>query len=358
MKKIFFLLFLPFIFSSCLEEIEFDIPDDQRDKIAIQGKLLKGNPSIVEITVTSLFDFDGVNNPNRQAGAVVTLHRRNGQQIEIPYFIPRLSHYLEIEVDNPDFEIEENKEYQLRVELADSRKYESDWEMLLPTPNPNKIEIDVVQKQGFGNANTVEIQDYLEVYINTPLKANGASENQYFFWEKEGVHRLTGGLSSPDTSKICYVNHSISNDKLLLANGKTISGDSASIFLFDTRIDYRFAQGYYLTLYQQAMTQNAFEYFEKIDELIDRDATIFQTPAGRVRGNIFSSVPSEEVFGFFYVAQSDTIRLFIEPQDVGSPALFCPPEVIPMAETFDNYPCVDCLFALNSTLIKPDYWVE
>lgn len=56
-SKLFLLGCLFLVWAGCLDKIEFDRPDTIDSGIAIQGKLVKGSPSTIRVSIRKVFNF-------------------------------------------------------------------------------------------------------------------------------------------------------------------------------------------------------------------------------------------------------------------------------------------------------------
>ena len=118
-----------------------------------------------------------------------------------------------------------------------------------------------------------------------------------------------------------------------------------------------FAQGYYYTVYQRSLTKGAFEHWEQTKQVIERTGNLFEPPAGRINSN-FRNIEAPNdlgVFGYFSAFAQDTLRLYISPEEVGSPQLQCPRVPI-QGNPCPVSACCDCLIEPGSKLEKPDFW--
>ena len=118
MKKILFsiVLFLltAFIFSACLDEITLDNPIDLEESVAIQGSLIKGNPSRVDVFVSRLSNLTGVNLPKAILDAEVFVIDESGTELLLDN-INSGFYELEIPQNDPSFNVDINQKYQLKV---------------------------------------------------------------------------------------------------------------------------------------------------------------------------------------------------------------------------------------------------
>ena len=87
---------------------------------------------------------------------------------------------------------------------------------------------------------------------------------------------------------------------------------------------------------------------------------MFEPAAGKVITNMRSlNDPQEEVVGFFYATEIDTIRTYVSPEMAGLPDTLCIPWPIPPEVPVDSpYICIDCRIEPRSTFVKPSYWPD
>ena len=356
MKKIKWscLTFLLIFCSSCLEKIDFERPDTIKDGIVIQAKLIKGSPSIIEVSTTTLFDFFSI--PKNLPAEAVILIDEDNNQIELDKNQPGF-YSLEIPEDHPDFKIEYGKRYKLRIELL-SRVYESDWEIIQPTPEPDQLEVKIVEIDVLNNIGKIVKREALEFYISTDLKASNNSDNALLLWELVGVSKITDGpipiacnVSIDEVSKSCYVEFPpIENFKTF--NGPAFSRDRIEDFpILRLSFTSLLSEGYYLEVHQQATTQAAYDYWSSVSLAVDREGEVFQEPAGDINSNIINTEDSDKrVFGFFYATEQKTIRVYVDPELANNPPKFCTASLSDV--------CCNCENFENSTSVKPEWWTE
>jgi hypothetical protein len=172
------------------------------------------------------------------------------------------------------------------------------------------------------------------------------------------------GLTEPPSDpKTCYVTESTLVNNVPSASGQNFAGQINDLAILQERLDARFAEGYYLSVFQQSLTRGAFNYWAGVGQLINREGTIFEPPVGKLVSNIKNiDDPDDEAFGYFYAAQQDTIRLFVSPEFADTPSVRCPvifDTVDPNFDYCESVPlCCNCLSADRSQLERPDFWVE
>ena len=111
------------------------------------------------------------------------------------------------------------------------------------------------------------------------------------------------------------------------------------------------------------MSEGAYNYWNQISQVIDRDGNMFEPPAGRILSNfrnVEDNSQAENAYGYFFATQIDTSRLYVAPEDVGAPTAYCPWPVAQISSpgSCPRFPCCDCLLENGSQLSKPTYWVN
>ncbi len=343
-------LFLLLAFSACIDKIELPRPVVPDVGMLVQGKLRLGHPSTVSVNVFELYTLSS-NVPKPISGANVVLEDDEGHTL--PLGSNAAGSYLqEFNPDDPNFPISTGRQYRLKVSLPNGRKYQSAWEMLQPAPKPEYVEVAFAEQEFLDNQGILVMDTFARFSINTPLTTLLSTKPARLRWELDQGYKLTD-----NPGKTCFVVRKFIDENVFIFNG--VSAGKSSLdhyFLADTRVDARMAEGFYFLVYQQAITENAFGYFEELYQLLSKKGTLFDPPAGAIRTNIASlNEPDELTYGFFYVAQQDTVRVYISPEMAGSPSFQCPlpPRIGPGPPP---NPCDDCLLDLGARLERPYWW--
>lgn len=341
---------------ACLDQIDFDVPADLESAIVIQGKLVKGSPSIVRVEVSALFSFSA---SSRRLIDVreVTLFDESGTGLELPAIDIGI-YALEIPANHPTFSVESGRAYRLRVVTQDGRTYESLPDPLFPVPQATDLTAEIVEQEVFNAEGEAELLPLIQFSIDTPLRPAEGSEPPRLRWESFRTFRLTDVSREEQT---CYITEPTNVSRLNLLDAGRL--DAAAVVedlpIARELITYFFADGYYLTVYQESLSPEAFRYWSEVDELLERSGSIFEPPAGKVKSNLQNiEDPEDEVFGLFYAVEQDTIRTYVSPEFAGNLPAYCPPPVGP-GGLDDSHVCANCLEnAEVSTLTQPDFWVE
>lgn len=343
-------LFVLLTLFSCVDIIELPKPDIPELGMLVQGKLLYGNPSAVTVDVFELYTLSS-NVPRPIGGAQVVLEDDMGHSIGIGNQSAG-TYFRALSPDNPDFPIASGRQYRVVVSLPNGKQYQSSWETLLPAPKPDSLSVTFAVKEYLDQRGETRLDSFAEFSISTELIAPQASTRSNIRWEIDQGYKLTD-----DPGKTCYVVRKLLADNVLALNGPTAGQDRLTNYtLAEMRVDYRFAEGFYLLAYQQAITENAYGYFDELHQLLSKKGTLFDPPVGAIRSNIVSvGNPEELTYGFFYVAQQDTLRLYVSPETASFPKVYCP---LPPTngEAANPNACDDCLLDLGAGLARPAWW--
>lgn len=342
----------------CLTEITVDVPPGEAKHVAIRGRLQAGDTARVVVQINYLSDFVKFAVPESVSDATVFLFHENGQRLPIPS-IGDGEYQLLIPEGDYTLEVKPGASYQLSVQLPDGKTYLSGIEPLYPVPKPGSLQYEIENRAIIDDAGNLADGAFLRFLINTPLFHPDFVERSYLRWDFTGTYQFTESavnIPTPPLVKVCYITEGLNLENVVTYNGGENNGDVLhDFFLFEEPYDYRFAEGFYVTLLQESLSPAAYNYWENIGRVVSLSGTFFDAPPGKVLGN-FKNIddPSEEVYGFFYATQREMMRLFVPPADRRF-ARFCPASIEPEEE--DALPtCFDCLLKAGSTLQQPEFW--
>lgn len=356
---LFLLLFLLSL-TNCLEQFDFERPDSIKGAVAIQAKLVKGNPSTVQVILRDIFDF--FNSPKFITASRVYVLDEMDNRLELK--TRRQGFYrIEIPVDHPFFKVEFGSKYKIQIEGLKGNDYESDFDELFPAPIPDTLVIKETQTEFLDEFGKVRLFDQLSFFIDTPLKAKNATAKSRLIWELNGTARVT---DTPNAGrcriqrglapKSCYASYTPVKNYLTY-DGTSVSGERLDNFLLnESNYTNLYAEGYYLTIYQQAVSEGAYEYWSRVGTVVNRIGDVFQSPAGVVTSNIKNlDNPKQTVYGYFYTTEEHILRAYVSPDLGRNPPMQCP--ILSMSGDLAEF-CCNCLQLEDSTVEKPAWWVE
>ena len=338
-------------FNQCLDTITIDLDSDTIDNLVINGKLVKGNPSYA-VAIISRVIYYNPGNENPLNVKYVDIVDDLGNRI--PMFRTEAYKYeISIPQNDPVFQIEEGRRYGIIITTSE-KTYASDLDELLPVTPILDVSYSVGTEHLFESNGPGYDQDVVNFSASSSLIDLNQNPSR-IRWEAAYTYAV-----SDTAHKTCYVNQSIIDDQIRIYDGSSVQAAMVNEQLYQIPVSYDFAEGFYLTLYQEALSVSAYSYWEKVKTIIERNGNMFEVPAGKIQGNLHNEAdPSELVFGNFYVTQQETFRLYVDPADVGNPVTYCPYGPYVNGEriyTECAHNCCDCLRAANSTTTKPDFW--
>lgn len=362
LKFISCLLLISISIFTCIDEIEFEEPEALKNAISIQGKLTKGDPSVLRVQINNTFDFENVQ--KFIDAKYVEVIDQEGHTLELKSSIQGI-YELEIPANHPTFKVDYGNAFKIKLQLNNEAIYESTFDTLYAVPEPAELKVQKIQRESFNADGSIETTDLLNFNISTPLAVNNNSEKSYFLWELESVYKqsdvpATGGCVFPSCvntgsePKTCFLAiNPVRNYRVL--NGVDLSGDFVEhiTLLEEIASNAIFSEGYYLTVFQQSLSKLAYEYWLTANLVVNRTGSQLEGPAGKIQTNISNITNSDdEVYGYFFVTESKTKRVYVSPDFAGNPRTICPP---PLG---GNAVCCNCLCQVDSSLEQPEWWVE
>lgn len=343
-------------FTSCIEQISF--PTEREGGLfVIDGRYTDEN---IEQTVFLGFSSNRTSVPRPIETAQLRLFDDQGNSESYRHDPERPGTYV---LTGNRIKPQIGNSYHLQVALEDGRLYKSIPEKLLaPVASLNDIKYDFsLREESLGNTILTEVP-FIDVFIDVDF---GLAEGEPFYlrWDVEEVYKFSPtdfddfmGLIPPP----CYVHVFTSAQDINLFDGRNISQSSLSnILVGSQKLDQTFLERHYFSVYQRTISQEAYEYWRKIDRIVRNVGTIFDSPPAPIKGNMFNvEDPDEEILGYFEVASSQVLRFSTILQDLpielSAECTFEPEK--PRIEY--SRECLDCLRIRNSSLRRPVYFDE
>jgi len=361
MKKIIYIIIVGLTcWVACIDRIELDIPLSEERKLVIEGSVSKSGKE-VELyalvgTNTDIFDRGPKVNTIETAAIYLVYNGvevrdiplENGQRIRLP--LERFQSKAPGSTDDV---------FQLAVELTNGKRYLSAEERIIAVPAPDSLLLDPdTRKQLNANGSLLDV-NFVEVKVSSPI-TNENGEKVFLRWNFEGTYRFleqeppsTMPTASPD---FCYIPDRIGTNSIVLFNGAETSDDALIRYpILEIPYSIKLASGYYVSVYQQTLTPRAYNFWNKVRLNASSGQSLFDAVPGAVEGNIMNvDDEEEEVLGYFYASDVDTVRGFINPGRFGPPQLPTPP----CSTSPGSNRCRNCLTINRSSLVKPYFWIQ
>ena len=350
-------LLLAGLLTACVDEIDLGQAANLDEGIVLQGSLrFDGRTAEVDVKLEKLFSFAS-NRPDRIANATVTLESENGARRDLPY---RDGTYrTTLSVDDPDLELAAGTAYRITATTREGRTFASEYERIPAAVTPTELRAVPVTLRRVSptTGDFVEIPG-LSYRISVPAE-DADGRPAYFRFRADQTFALTmqmtGYFPLSDRDFPCYLTQPEITTEVAVLSGATYApGPVTDAEVFADEIDFRYAQGSYVTVYQENISAAAYRYFNQVATLADQSQSIFTNPPGPVTGNVYDEAGlTGNVFGYFYAANVQTIRRSVTPDEAGNPPTLCPFDAGP-----DQDPPLECTacFALPNAVDKPDFW--
>lgn len=347
--------------TTCLDEIDLGQGEALPDGIVFQGRInagVDGEPSDVQVRLERLFIAQESNRPSAVVTASVTFENSEGQTMSLPY--TNGAYRATIPDGDPTFRVEAGLGYRVTVTTREGEQYETDYDIL---PAPLAVEdIRAVLTQ-------VEVENAVGVPVDVPAFAYDVTapvaypdgSPTFIRWTQERTYKVTDlpevrpfDMNDP---KPCYVSRSFEGDDLILFSSLESPADRVDNFpLAPQVIDFEYSEGYVMTVFQEMISQEAYRYFNQIDQIASRESSLFEPPAGPVVGNARDvNGNTENVFGFFYATSRTFERFAISPEEAGNPGFYCP-----LSRGMSPFPqpnnCDNCLFISGAEEVRPSWF--
>jgi hypothetical protein len=250
--------------------------------------------------------------------------------------------------------------YHIEVVLRDGRSYATKPERVPDATGVDSPYFEVSTTSDFVDETEVKVS-VVNVYTNAQLPQGEkdyylrwSATETYMFEQTPIPNPLTGALPLP-----CYVDGIPDGQRITLFSTEGQHRDRLDgLLVASRRIDYSFLGRHYFTVYQSSMTQEAYNYWKNVNQLINRNGSIFDTPPAPIVGNAFSKTDEEEkVLGFFEATNTTLSRFYLLKGNI--PLALAPYCLDPRYGIYwPGYPreCSDCLSLDNSFHTAPDWW--
>ncbi|MEL7535400.1 MAG: DUF4249 domain-containing protein [Bacteroidota bacterium] len=252
--------------------------------------------------------------------------------------------------------------YSLHFKSNEGEQYESSVETMQAGPKLDSIYAEVNYEEnldGLDGLNVNLFRYIMRIYIDADLSA--MESPPYLRWDYQRWYSFTEP-TQPDnplfTPKTCYVLDTPSENRVTIFDGSQANGEKwqrqevAAVLA-----DFKFAERSIVALTQYSLTESGYNYWQKVDQVVNQTGTIFDSPPALIRGNI-SNLDNEfeEVLGFFQASAVDTLFLSQNRQDLLTSLIpFCASANANFYFSGGN-PCGNCLSIPNSRLNKPAFW--
>ncbi len=345
------LCFLTAVIHACVDPISFET-DSVNGELVFYGNFTQLNENhIFNISRTS--DFGKPVTPVLGASIIILDDQGNSADYQ--------------EIDLGKYQLAADKiagipgrSYHIEVTLSDGKTYFS-----APQVMPEPIEIEEVyfnieSRQILSSSDVLVDKTFIDIFIDTPLQ-NSSGGFSPIRWTVEEVYSFVDRACSPfDPAETCYFIDRVDESEVLLFKNEGGAQDYLRGFNVRSRLLVpfdEFTARHYFIVRQYTISEEAFDYWNKIDVVADQSGNLFDVQPAKVGGNIFEKDNEQAlVLGYFGINGQNLVRTFITPNEIKPlPVFTC------MDESFfdDHLPeCCWCSAKEGIQIERPAYWDE
>ena len=336
-------LSLGILVTGCIEQIEFDT-EGRIGQLIVDGKITNGSgPHFLRLGIATSKTPLPVNR------ATVTLFDNEGNAenyYQVEEGVYRLEGYI--------VQGEAGKSYYIEIERANGAVYRSHTETI-PTGSATGrayYEFDLIEEVSSSGV-TVE-KNVVRLFADTFISES--DQPTYLKWEVSETFKFTE-FDFPDPfgrpPPVCYITDSPEPQNVRLFSGEDVNTDQIIGKEMATRvIDFTFYQRHAFSVIFSSISEGAYEYWRKVNQVVNSSGTIFDVPPATVPGNIYNVAnEDEEIFGYFEAANHDTAHVFIYRVDL-------PVFVSNPCSNTVLRECTNCMLFDNSSSTPPSWWFE
>lgn len=339
------------LLSGCIDEINFDVSKSDTSFLVVTGVFTPGKQSHqLKIFRTNSIEIGDVIQVNH--AAVNLLYGNSGK---VPYqFIGAGVYELPVNA----LEAESGQNYQIEIDL-DGTTYLSSPQVMPQRIIPERAYFAFEEEVTNAQNGVIRDETVLSIFVDTPLPQN--ENNHYLRWTVDEVYAFPEVICHPlDLLMECYITKPNNTNPQRL---NLLSDESLALDRFDSvKVAIRrslamhpeeFQSRHYFSVYQYALSKEAFDYWKQVESVTTQVGSIFDTPPAAVRGNIYNVDNDKEVvLGFFEVAAVDTIRTFVLNSDFDTHVVI--PDIC--SSFFRPDYCCNCRILENSSYERPKWF--
>lgn len=364
-------ILLLFASVGCIEEYHAKGVEELSNLLVVEGTITEGTTTIKLSRSVGL--YDDVSASERVSNAIVSVESDKGK---IYSAITVAGGIYNINIDQLDPETK----YRLKIRI-DDEEYESTYSKPILTPGIDKIFWTKDSNKGVANiCVTTRGADDQPRYYNWSYSENWeirAMLYSNFMYDENGAIVLYNELTGP-YNLIYYCWNSNKSNQFILGSSDKLSENviTEKKLVVTVPSDDRFSVLYYIKVYQNMLSKEAYDYFTNLQKNIESTGSIFSPVPSEMRGNIFCTTnPDIPVIGYVDVSVVKTKEIYIYPDEglyeakgdyscfsvtadderyeEGMPMYYYEASE-PASSLYAYQRCFDC--TTRGTKNKPDFW--
>ncbi len=389
-KLLYFSAILVLMLSSCVKRFEPEINKTDVEKYVVTGQVIMGDA----VQVVNICTSSPITKPEIKpvTGCQVTILDAKGNS-----YIAKDVWGGNYEAVIPVIAMVPGNSFKVDIVTSGGVHITSDFDQIQDCPPVDSVYYVV---QHLPTSSPIEFNDGIQFYVN--LDAQNYACRYYKLeatetWEYHTQYPIewfyTGYLHHvfpPDSSKmVCWRTSKVRD--VFMVSTKDLAQNKYlryPLHFVDNLSSPRLVYGYSLLIRQFALSDAAYEYWEKIRVNSQEQGGLYESQPLSVKGNLHNITnPGQDVLGFFGATTVRQKRIFVKnvpdlPLEFvfncvfgnlqwglqGAPAymypIYLPPRIVFQGDsairTYDvisiDHECVDCTSTVGGKNVKPDFW--
>ncbi len=334
--------------SSCIDEINLNIDNDS--SFVIVNGLVSDVPGEYHVKL-DYSPIIGVGNDNiftPISGAQVVLNGSDGSSVMYTENPEDLGDYMATTSVTPGVS------YQLDIITPDGQSISSQ-----PTVAPEAslditgLDFDVANVENFNTLGNVVSTEFVDLFVSLDL---AGKKRDALRWRLEGEYQFVERGRMLLNPRTCYIKEQLDFNNIAIINTEEVAGDAIEgRQIFRTLMNERFNLIYCFHVFQYSLTEEEYNYWQRVEELVNIDGTLFDPPPGSIIGNLVDNNNEDgRVQGYFSIVGQNSKRLFV---DVSQRGAFAESTCVDGFGGRNNAEeCSNCPLIRGASLVKPSYW--
>ncbi len=340
-----FILIFPWLLAGCIDAIKLDI-DTNRQWLVVDGQVTDSlQVHEIKLNYSAIIGVGADDLKTPAPGATVRVVDNTGESFDFPESSPGVYSRLMQGVVG--------KAYHVEVRMPDGKAIISRPAVLKKAPPLLPATARVTQELIISQTGRNLYDNTFFLEMNADV--SGLPEKPYLRWRASGEYEFGEDYPGIVDRKICYVKNTIDNNNIKIFDTNSLAGDVLVNEPFlSMKYDYRFAFQYCFHLFQYAISEEEYTYWQNVRNIVNIDGSLFDPPPGTVKGNVYNpDDPEDVILGYFSVAGVTYRRQFTNAIQLG---VSSPPRCAWRPNQQQYQECRDCLTIKRSTTTRPDYW--
>lgn len=313
--------------SGCVQPFDIGIVTNPTPQLVVEGSVNDAN-EVVTVRLRTSGSFNGVEENTLGLDAQVQIVSGTDEIFHLNEVFPGV-----YRTDTAALIGTVGESYTLRIQLANGESYTSTAETIPEPVNVSQGRAELVENRGI----TDDRIPFVEYSHNVFAQLDNTEEDHFVRVVAAGWARaqidyplcggFTGNANGPAGPTICWSRRNPITSQINTVTNQAVTGSKYEIIADNVPFDFRDA--YVADVFANAMSPEAFAYWELAKTQINRAGGVFDPPFAPVVGNIRNvNRPEEVVLGYFHAYAQTSTRVCFDR--AGTPG-------------FINIPIIDCL---------------